>query len=77
MRRLGFGPKWALSHCVLVTSVLTLGIVAVGYWLAQGVESRATRELQEKTRLSRGLMEGTDADLRTHAPHPAGRWHDL
>ena len=63
-RRLGLGTKLAVCNFALVASVLTVCVMAIGSMMAQNVESRATLELTDKTRMLKNMLEGTDADLR-------------
>ncbi|MFZ4624903.1 MAG: Cache 3/Cache 2 fusion domain-containing protein [Rhodoferax sp.] len=62
--RLGLGAKLALSNFLLVATVLTLCVVAIGYSVSQSIEGRATAEVSDKTGMLTRLIEGTDRDLR-------------
>jgi methyl-accepting chemotaxis protein len=64
LRPVGLGSKLALSNFLLVATVLTLCVMAIGYQLTKNVEARANDELIAKTQLVTDLIEGTDKDLR-------------
>jgi methyl-accepting chemotaxis protein len=64
LRRMGLGGKLALSNFLLVASVLTACVMAIGYQLTKNVEARASEELAAKTQLVTDLIEGSDKDLR-------------
>ena len=63
-RRIGLGNKLALTNFLLVALVLTGCVLAIGYFLSQSVEQRATQELTAKVQLLHDLIDGTDRDLR-------------
>ena len=63
-RRMGLGNKLALTNFVLVTLVLSGCVLAIGHFLSQNVEARATEELISKTQMLHDMVEGTDQDLR-------------
>jgi methyl-accepting chemotaxis protein len=61
---MGLGNKLALTNFLLVALVLTGCVLAIGYFLSQSVEQRATEELTAKAQLLHDLIDGTDRDLR-------------
>lgn len=63
-QRLGLGNKLALTNFLLVAVVLTGCVLAIGYFLSQSVERRATQELTAKAQLLHDLIDGSDRDLR-------------
>ncbi len=63
-RRTGLGAKLAVSNFLLVASVLTACVLAIGYSISQTIESRAIAEVSDKTKMLTNLIEGTDRDLR-------------
>ena len=63
-RSMGLGAKLALSNFLLVATVLTVGVLAIGYSVSQTIEGRAVAEVSDKTRMLTNLIEGTDRDLR-------------
>ena len=64
-QRMGLGTKLALSNFALVAVVLTVCVMGIGYSVSQTIENQVTNELNEKTKLLSGLIEGADKDLRT------------
>jgi hypothetical protein len=56
-RRMGLGNKLALTNFLLVALVLTGCMLAIGYFLSQSVEQRATEELSAKAKLLHDLID--------------------
>jgi len=65
--RLGVGGKLSLSIVALVGVFVAVLVGSIGYTLGQVIESRANREVGDKTKLIVDLVEATDADLRNRA----------
>ncbi|ARV19096.1 Methyl-accepting chemotaxis protein II [Curvibacter sp. AEP1-3] len=65
--RLGVGGKLSLSIVALVGVFVAVLVGSIGYTLGQVIESRANREVGDKTKLIVDLVEATDADLRKRA----------
>eukprot|EP01030_Chromulinospumella_sphaerica_P011414 gene11414-11209_t len=65
--RLGVGGKLSLSIVALVGFFVAVLVGSIGYTLGQVIESRANREVGDKTKLIVDLVEATDADLRNRA----------
>jgi methyl-accepting chemotaxis protein len=61
---MGLGAKLAVSNFLLVATVLTVCVVAIGYSISQTIEGRAIAEVSDKTKMLTNLIEGTDRDLR-------------
>ncbi len=75
-RRMGLGNKLALTNFLLVALVLTGCVLAIGYFLSQSVEQRATEELTAKAQLLHDLIDGTDRDLRVRTATLAKAFQD-
>jgi methyl-accepting chemotaxis protein len=65
--RLGVGGKLSLSIVALVGIFVAVLVTSIGYTLGQVIESRANREVGDKTKLIVDLVGATDADLRNRA----------
>jgi methyl-accepting chemotaxis protein len=63
-KRMGLGNKLALTNFLLVAFVLSGCVLAIGYFLSQSVEQRATQELTAKAQMLHDLIDGTDRDLK-------------
>ena len=63
-RDMGIGKKLALTNFVLVATVLTGCVLAIGHELTATIESRTAEEFKAKTQMLADLIEGTDKDLR-------------
>jgi methyl-accepting chemotaxis protein len=64
---LGVGTKLSLSLVFVVGVFIAVLVLTIGYTLGQVVESRANREVEEKTKLIVDLVDASDKDLRTRA----------
>ena len=64
-RNASLGIKLALSNFILVTIVFTVLIAAIAYSIASTMESHASTELSEKTKLLENLIEASDKELRS------------
>ena len=63
-RRMSLGAKLTLSNFLLVAAVLAVFVLAISYSVSQTIETRATTEVNEKTRMLTDLIDGSDKDLR-------------
>ena len=63
--RLGVGSKLSLSLMAMVSVFVALLVISIGVTLVRVVESRASDEVAEKTKLIVSLVEATDSDLRS------------
>jgi len=62
--RLGLGAKLALSNFLLVATVLTCSLVALGYAVTRDAQEQAEQALTASTAQVVQLVQGADADLR-------------
>ncbi len=62
--RLGVGSKLSLSLMAMVSVFVALLVISIGVTLVRVVESRASDEVADKTKLIVSLVEATDSDLR-------------
>ena len=60
----GLGNKLAVSNFLLVALALLVCVLAIGYGVAQTIESRAVAEITAKTTLLAEFIDGSDRDLR-------------
>ncbi|MDZ7890315.1 MAG: Cache 3/Cache 2 fusion domain-containing protein [Rhodoferax sp.] len=63
--RLGVGSKLSLSLMAMVSAFVALLVISIGVTLVRVVESRASDEVSEKTKLIVSLVEASDSDLRS------------
>jgi len=66
-RSMGLGNKLAFANFALVTTVLTLSLLAIAAKLKDNVEASESKELAAKTKLVKDLITGQDRDLRARA----------
>ena len=63
-RNISLGTKLAIHNFLLVTIVVTVLILAIGYSTSKVMESSVTMELSEKTKILVDLIESSDKELR-------------
>ena len=65
LTRLGLGPKLSIGNLALVTIAFAIFITIIGWSIAKTIESRASAELSQQTRLITDMIEASNRDMKT------------